>query len=162
MYIGHFVWLSGRRPKRPRAHSPMPDITIKKSKDSKGERLFYIITYLLFCFILLLPHMTIILTWHFTCLQEIHCTFGSFWSLCCRTRMLVPDTSSGPTGKRAYSSLWTPRRCHSYGANTKTNRTWTTKQWEEHFGRNASLSTDWKTIKKKCKKKLKYWTLLIM
>lgn len=30
----------GRRPKRPRAHSPMPDITIKKSKDSKGNTLY--------------------------------------------------------------------------------------------------------------------------
>ncbi|MCI4393670.1 hypothetical protein PGIGA_G00160170 [Pangasianodon gigas] len=30
----------GRRPKRARAHSPMPDITIKKSKDSKGNTLY--------------------------------------------------------------------------------------------------------------------------
>ncbi|XP_047659213.1 ETS-related transcription factor Elf-1-like isoform X6 [Tachysurus fulvidraco] len=30
----------GRRPKRPREHSPMPDITIKKSKDSKGNTLY--------------------------------------------------------------------------------------------------------------------------
>ncbi|KAM9454557.1 ETS-related transcription factor Elf-1-like isoform 2-T4 [Clarias gariepinus] len=30
----------GRRAKRPRAHSPMPDITIKKSKDSKGNTLY--------------------------------------------------------------------------------------------------------------------------
>ncbi|XP_046693436.1 ETS-related transcription factor Elf-1-like isoform X2 [Silurus meridionalis] len=30
----------GRRTKRPRAHSPMPDITIKKSKDSKGNTLY--------------------------------------------------------------------------------------------------------------------------
>ncbi|XP_058236808.1 ETS-related transcription factor Elf-1-like isoform X2 [Hemibagrus wyckioides] len=29
-----------RRPKRPREHSPMPDITIKKSKDSKGNTLY--------------------------------------------------------------------------------------------------------------------------
>ncbi|XP_076838603.1 ETS-related transcription factor Elf-1-like isoform X2 [Brachyhypopomus gauderio] len=30
----------GRKPKRPRAHSPMPDITVKKSKDSKGNTLY--------------------------------------------------------------------------------------------------------------------------
>ncbi|XP_026867601.2 ETS-related transcription factor Elf-1-like isoform X2 [Electrophorus electricus] len=30
----------GRKPKRPRAHSPMPDITVKKSKDSKGSTLY--------------------------------------------------------------------------------------------------------------------------
>ncbi|KAK1802903.1 hypothetical protein P4O66_021436 [Electrophorus voltai] len=29
-----------RKPKRPRAHSPMPDITVKKSKDSKGSTLY--------------------------------------------------------------------------------------------------------------------------
>ncbi|KAI4877119.1 hypothetical protein NFI96_026468 [Prochilodus magdalenae] len=30
----------GRKPKRPRPHSPMPDITVKKSKDSKGNTLY--------------------------------------------------------------------------------------------------------------------------
>ncbi|XP_030636363.1 ETS-related transcription factor Elf-1-like isoform X2 [Chanos chanos] len=30
----------GRKPKRPRSESPMPDITIKKSKDSKGNTLY--------------------------------------------------------------------------------------------------------------------------
>ncbi|XP_017565580.1 ETS-related transcription factor Elf-1-like isoform X2 [Pygocentrus nattereri] len=29
-----------RKPKRPRPHSPMPDITVKKSKDSKGNTLY--------------------------------------------------------------------------------------------------------------------------
>ncbi|KAG9262373.1 ETS-related transcription factor Elf-1-like isoform X1 [Astyanax mexicanus] len=29
-----------RKPKRPRAHSPMPDITVKKSKDGKGNTLY--------------------------------------------------------------------------------------------------------------------------
>lgn len=66
-------------------------------------------------------------------------TFGSSCCNCCRITSTVPAWSSGPTDRRESSNSSTPSPCLDCGAPTRTNPTWTTKQWDVHSGGWLSL-----------------------
>ena len=67
--------------------------------------------------------------------KERRPTSGSSFSNFSRTRTAAPSSSSGATGRRGCSSLLTVKLSPAFGVCTKTNQTWTTRQWVERWGK---------------------------
>lgn len=73
-------------------------------------------------------------------------TYGSSCWISYRTRTPVPGTSNGPRGRRASSNWSTPRQCPSFGENTRTNQTWTTRLWDVLLGESPCVCVRERTI----------------
>ena len=73
--------------------------------------------------------------------KERRPTSGSSCSNSFRTRTAAPSSSNGATERRGCSSWSTARLCPDFGVCTRTNQTWTTRQWAGRLGNADSLKS---------------------